>query len=106
MLGLAIALRGQKKLDDSRATYEQLLNKSPKHLAATFGLAVLFADHLKDTARARTLFKQVSDSAPSGSPMRADAEKYLKELPDSGPSKPEPAKVAPPPPNNGKKGSK
>jgi len=85
MLGLAIALRGQKKLDDSRATYEKLLDKSPKHLAATFGLAVLYADHLKDNSKARSLFKQVADSAPSGSAMRTDAEKYLKELPDTAP---------------------
>ncbi len=98
MLGLAIALRGQKKLDDSKAAYEKLLEKSPKHLAATFGLAVLYADHLKDTPRARTLFKQVADSAPSGSAMRTDAEKYLKELPDSAPAKPAPA--------SGKKGGK
>ncbi len=94
MLGLAIAQRGQKKLDEARSTYEKLLDKSPKHLAATFGLAVLFADHLKDTGRARTLFKQVASDAPSGSAMRAEAEKYLKELPDSGGPPPKPA--APP----------
>jgi hypothetical protein len=92
---LAIALRGQKKLDESRITYERLLDKSPKHLAATFGLAVLYADHLKDNGRARALFKQVEGSAPSGSAMRTESEKYLKELPDSAPSKPEPPKKAP-----------
>lgn len=91
MLGLAIALRGQKKLDESRATYEKLLDKSPKHLAATFGLAVLYADHLKDNGKARALFKQVAADAPAGSTMKAEAEKYLKELPDTAPpSKPEP----------------
>ena len=40
MLGVAVALRGQKRLDDSRVAYEKLLEKSPRHLAATFGLAM------------------------------------------------------------------
>ncbi len=48
MLGLAIALRGLKKHDESRATYEKLLALSPRHLAATYGLGVLYADHIKD----------------------------------------------------------
>lgn len=104
MLGLAIAQRGQKKLDEARSTYEKLLDKSPKHLAATFGLAVLYADHLKDTGKARTLFKQVASDAPSGSAMRSEAEKYLKELPDSGTPAPPPAKPPPSKPPLGKKG--
>lgn len=98
MLGLAIALRGLKKHDESRATYETLLERSPRHLAATFGLAILYADHIKDNGKARTLFKQVVSDAPSGSTMRTEAEKYLKELPDSAPPKPEP----PPPAKKGK----
>lgn len=100
MLGLAIALRGQKKLDDARGTYEKLLDKSPRHLAATFGLAVLYADHLKDNGKARTLFKQVASDAPSGSPMRNDAEKYLKELPDT--AAPPPKETPKPPAKKGK----
>lgn len=98
MLGLAIAQRGQKKLDEARGTYEKLLDKSPKHLTATFGLAVLYADHLKDTSKARALFKQVASDAPSGSAVRVEAEKYLKELPDSAAPPPKP------PPPAGKKG--
>jgi len=99
MLGIAVSLRGQKRFEDARVAYEKLLEKSPRHLAATFGLAILYADHLKNSEKARTLFKQVIDDAPKGSAIRADAEKYVKDL-GEGASKPEPPK--PPPPKKGK----
>jgi hypothetical protein len=62
---------------------------------------VLWADHLKDAGKAKALFKQVADEAPSGSALKTESERYLKELGDT-PSKP----AAPPPPPPAKKGGK
>ena len=94
-LGLAISLRGQKKHEEARAMYEKLLAQSPRHLAATYGLAILWADHLKDPSKARALFKQVAEDAPKNSQLQADAERWLKELGDTGPASPPPKPAAP-----------
>jgi Flp pilus assembly protein TadD len=94
MLGLAVALRSQKRLDEAKAAYEKVLAIQPHNLPAIFDLGVLYADHLKDNTKAKQLFKEVVDEAPSGSPIKADAERYLKEMGDTGAPTPPPA---PPP---------
>ena len=98
MLGVAVAMRSQKKLEEARAAYEKVLVLAPRHLAATFDLAVLYADYLKNTDKAKTLFKQVASDAPSGSPLRFEAERYIKELGGDEVAKPAPATPPPPPP--------
>ncbi|GAC1353797.1 MAG: hypothetical protein NVSMB47_06860 [Polyangiales bacterium] len=84
MLGIAVSLRSQKKLDEAKAAYEKVLAAQPHNLSATFDLGVHYADHLKDSARAKQLFRAVVDDAPAGSPVRTEAERYWKELGDSG----------------------
>ncbi|HET9960680.1 MAG TPA: tetratricopeptide repeat protein [Polyangiaceae bacterium] len=82
-LGLAAALRGGAKKDDSRALQEAeklltaLLVREPGNWAAQFNLALLYSGPLKRPDAASALFKRVLDSAPSQHPAHAEAEKYL-----------------------------
>src|SRR5439155_20256439 len=94
ILGIAVSLRSQKKLDEAKAAYEKVLAIQPHNLSAIFDLRVLYADHLKDNVKAKQLFKEVVDEAPSGSPVKAEAERYLKEMGE--PSAPTPAPVPAP----------
>lgn len=83
MLGLAAARRGLSKRDDQGALQEvekllrRVLEKEPANLAATFNLAVLYADHLKRPAEAAPLYRRFLDEAPKEHPARAEAEKFL-----------------------------
>lgn len=101
-LGLAAARRGSAKKDDISAYTEAekllkgLLEKEPNNLAATFNLAVLYADYLKRPQEASTLFKRFLNDAPPAHPGRAEAEKWL-----SAQSTPTPA-TAPPAPAGAK----
>lgn len=82
-LGLSAALRGQHKKDDTAALTEvekllkEVLDKQPSNLAATYNLALLYADYLKRPAEASALFRRFLDDAPKSHPARAEAEKWL-----------------------------
>jgi tetratricopeptide (TPR) repeat protein len=98
-LGLAAARRGQHKKDDAASLAEvekllkEVLDKQPSNLAATFNLAVLYADYMKRPSEAASLFRRFLDDAPKSHPARAEAEKWL-----SAQSAPAPA-TAPPAPS-------
>jgi tetratricopeptide (TPR) repeat protein len=91
-LGLAAALRGQGKRDN-QAPYREaekqlksILSRDPSHLAATFNLAVLYAEFMVKPDDARPLFKKYLDEASSKDPGRAIAEKFLTDnKPGAGP---------------------
>jgi tetratricopeptide (TPR) repeat protein len=82
-LALAAALRGLAKRDDRAALAEPekllrgVLEREPNNLAATFNLAVLCADYLKQPAEAEALYKRFLDEAPDQHPGRAEAERFL-----------------------------
>jgi len=82
-IALAAAIRGRAKKDDQGAYAESerllqsVLEREPKNLAATFNLAVLYADYLKRPADAEKLFRRFLADAPEKHPARADAEKFL-----------------------------
>jgi cytochrome c-type biogenesis protein CcmH/NrfG len=94
-LGLAAARRGlgTKQGPQAFAEVEKLLKsvleKEPNNLAATFNLALLYADYMKRPRDAQALFQRFLDDAPSRHPARADAEKFL-----SAQTAPPPAKSA------------
>ncbi|HEY3494246.1 MAG TPA: tetratricopeptide repeat protein [Polyangiaceae bacterium] len=108
-LTLAAANRGRAKRDDMGAYAEseklllEVLDREPKNLAATFNLAVLYADFLKRPAEAEKLFRRFLSDAPEKHPARAEAERFLsasqgavKEAPAAKPAaapKPAPAKA-------------
>jgi tetratricopeptide (TPR) repeat protein len=104
-LGLAAARRGAAKKDDTAAYAEAekllkgLLDKQPDNLAATFNLAVLYADYLKRPQEAASLFRRFLDDAPKSHPARAEAEKWLsaQAAPAKAPAPPADTKPAPPP---------
>lgn len=83
LLGLAAARRGLAKRDDAGAFAEveallrRALEKQPDNLAATFNLAVLYADHAKRPAEARVLFERFLSQAPKVHAGRAEAERFL-----------------------------
>jgi tetratricopeptide (TPR) repeat protein len=80
---LAAAIRGRAKRDDQGAYAESerllqsVLEREPKNLAATFNLAVLYADYLKRPADAEKLFRRFLADAPEKHPARVDAERFL-----------------------------
>ena len=82
-IALAAAIRGRAKRDDQAAYAEaerllqSVLEREPKNLAATFNLAVLYADYLKRPADAEKLFRRFLSDAPEKHPARADAERFL-----------------------------
>jgi predicted Zn-dependent protease len=82
-IALAAAIRGRAKRDDQSAYAESerllqgVLEREPKNLAATFNLAVLYADYLKRPADAEKLFRRFLADAPEKHPARADAERFL-----------------------------
>jgi tetratricopeptide (TPR) repeat protein len=82
-IALAAAIRGRAKKDDqgSYAESERLLQgvleREPKNLAATFNLAVLYADYMKRPADAEKLFRRFLADAPEKHPARAEAERFL-----------------------------
>jgi type IV pilus assembly protein PilF len=83
LLGLAAARRGLAKRDDTAALLEvekllkRALEKQPNHLAASFNLAVLYADYLKRPADAKPLFERFLAEAPKSHAGRAEAERFL-----------------------------
>jgi tetratricopeptide (TPR) repeat protein len=85
-LGLAAARRAQGKRDQTAPYLEaeklikSVLEREPKHLSATFNLAVLYADHLKRPAEAAPLFQRFLADAPKNHPARAEAERALAAL--------------------------
>lgn len=100
-LTLAAALRGRAKRDDMSAYAESerlllgVLEREPKNLAATFNLAVLYADYMKRPADAEKLFRKFVASAPERHPARAEAERWLSAA--ASPSAAAPAAPAAPP---------
>ena len=82
-LTLAAAIRGRAKRDDMTAYAESerlllgVLEREPKNLAATFNLAVLYADYMKRPADAEKLFRRFVASAPERHPARVEAERWL-----------------------------
>lgn len=79
-VALGVALRGQKRFDDARASYERALAARPNHPAALYDLGILYMDFQPDKAKARehlTLYRKV---AASNDPRRTDAASRLKEL--------------------------
>jgi Tfp pilus assembly protein PilF len=99
-LGLAAARRGQHKKDDAAALAEvekllkEVLDKQPSNLAATFNLAVLYADYMKRPSEASALFRRFLDDAPKSHPARAEAEKWLSAQAAPAPAAPAPANSA------------
>jgi cytochrome c-type biogenesis protein CcmH/NrfG len=97
VLGLAAALRGQgsREKRDSYLEAEKLLKelreKRPKQLAATFNLAVLYADFLGKPAEAKTLFDEFLRDAPETHPARPVAQKWLSQQKGAPPQKAAPA---------------
>lgn len=79
-VGLGIALRGQGKHKEARATYEKVLEAQPAHPAALFDLGVLFADFLDRRQEAIALFERYLKSASSSDSHRASAERYLQDI--------------------------
>jgi tetratricopeptide (TPR) repeat protein len=82
-IALAAAIRGRAKKDDQSAYVESerllqsVLEREPKNLAATFNLAVLYADYMKRPADAEKLFRRFLADAPEKHPARAEAERFL-----------------------------
>ena len=54
-----------------------MLEREPQNLAATYNLAVLYADFLKRPADALPLYQRFLDQAPKSHPARAEAERAL-----------------------------
>jgi tetratricopeptide (TPR) repeat protein len=83
MLGLAAARRGQAKKDDQSGLLEAekllraVLEREPKHVDATFNLAILYSDHLKRPNDATPLLQRFLDDAPTNHPGRVEAERLL-----------------------------
>ena len=82
-LGLAAARRGQYKKEDPATLVEveqllkEVLREQPNHPAATFNLAILYADYVKRPHEATRLFRRFLDDAPKDHSARAEAEKWL-----------------------------
>jgi Flp pilus assembly protein TadD len=89
-VGLAAALRGGadaahlQKLEEARSLLENVLANEPHDTDALFNLGVLYADFMKRPGDAAPLFKRFLSDAPSDSPLRSDAEKYLSAAQASG----------------------
>ena len=80
---LAAALRGQGRRDNPAPYREaeklllEVLKEDPANLAASFNLGLLYADFLKQPAKAAPLLKQFLANAPEDHPERAVAQKRL-----------------------------
>lgn len=85
-LGLAAARRAQSKREDTTPFLEAeklikgVLEREPKNLAATYNLALLYADFLRRPLEALPLYQRFIDQAPKSHPARAQAEKALSAL--------------------------
>jgi tetratricopeptide (TPR) repeat protein len=79
-IGLAIALRGQGKFREARATYEKVLEAHPSQLAALYDLGVLLADFMDQRKSAIPLFERYLAAAPQGDSHRENAERYLQDI--------------------------
>jgi cytochrome c-type biogenesis protein CcmH/NrfG len=64
-------------LAESEKLLRGVLEREPNNLAATFNLAVLCADYLKQPAEAEALYKRFLSEAPDQHPGRAEAERFL-----------------------------
>ncbi len=111
-VGLAAALRGEadaqhpKKLEESRALLEKVLDRDPHDVAALFNMGILVADFLKHLGDAKPYFQRFLDDAPSGHPSRPDAERHISQANAAAPppapaTPPAPAAPAPPAPAKG-----
>ncbi len=82
-VGLAAALRGQgtryKKEPYSKAErlLKELLDRKPRHLAATYNLAILYTDYLQRPTAAKPLLKRFLEDAPEKHPARPEAKRRL-----------------------------
>jgi Tfp pilus assembly protein PilF len=86
-LGLAAALRGLgAKHPGNFAAAENLLKEvlaaAPGHWAASYNLAVLYAEYMNKPEAARELYREFLATAPSEHPARATAEKWLGDHPE------------------------
>jgi Flp pilus assembly protein TadD len=103
-VGLAAALRGEadaqhpQRLEEARQLLEKVVAANAHDTAALFNLGVLYADYLKQPAKAAPLFKSFLSDAPSDHPLRAEAERYVSAAAANAPPPPPPAAPAPPPP--------
>ncbi len=79
-VGLGIALRGQGKYKEARATYEKVLETHPSHPAALYDLGVLLADFLDQRKQAIPFFERYLASASKSDSHRASAERYLQDI--------------------------
>jgi len=92
-LGLAAALRGTggrenaQAYQEARRLLETLLEREPNNAAATFNLAILYADFLQQPDKAKPLFERFLKLAPENHPARALAAKRI-----SGQGQPPPKK--------------
>jgi len=84
-VALGICQRGQGNHRQARRAYERVLDDAPNHPAALFNLAVLKAEFLNQRPQSRELFERFLRVAPSDVPQREMAERYLQEIPASGP---------------------
>jgi tetratricopeptide (TPR) repeat protein len=83
-VALGVALRGLGQHPQARREYDRVLETTPNHPAALFNLAVLMAEFLDQRPQSREYFERFLRVAPSDSPQREMAERYLQEIPASG----------------------
>jgi tetratricopeptide (TPR) repeat protein len=82
-IGLAAALRGEgdaqhpQRFEEAQTLLERVLAADPHDTSALFNIGVLYADFFKKGSEAAPYFKRFLVDAPSGHPMRAEAERYL-----------------------------
>lgn len=83
-LGLAAALRGQGTRDnqgpltEAEAILKKVLQQQPQNLAATYNLAVLYADFMQRPKQAVPLYKRFLEDAPQSHPAYAEVDRFLK----------------------------
>lgn len=94
-VGLGVALRGLGKHAEAERAYEAALVDAPNHVAALFNLGVLRAEFLDRRPQARELFVRYLDLAANDDERRAQAERYLVQIPASAPPPPAAAPAAP-----------
>jgi Flp pilus assembly protein TadD len=103
-VGLAAALRGEadaqhpQRLEEARQLLEKVIAANSHDTSALFNLGVLYADYLKQPAKAAPLFKSFLSDAPSDHPLRAEAERYVSAAAANAPPPPPPPTPAPAPP--------
>jgi tetratricopeptide (TPR) repeat protein len=82
-LALAAAVRGQGSRDkpgpyqEAKQLLESILAQDANHLGATFNLATLYSDFLRQPEKAKPLYQRFLDAAPKNHPARALAQQKM-----------------------------